>query len=92
MFDQQLPQQAVPGVIELLQDYSITVQDIANPCKLDLDTVCDALSIVAFDSCPLFAIASVRSMLHRLLDERGWKGEEKEIWGKHDIRLLFARR
>ncbi len=90
MREQLSPEQTVPGIIELLHDYSITAQDIAMECNLDLDNVHDALSIFAFDSCPLFVIASVRCAFHHLLAERGWKGDKKKIWGKHDIRILFT--
>ena len=92
MSEQLLPQQTVPGIINLLQTYSLAVEDITRACNHDPEMVHDALSIFAFDSCPLFVIASVRNTLHRLLVERGWKGDARKIWSEHDIHFLFTRR
>lgn len=91
MPDETSTRDIVPGVPDLLEEYSLTLQDIACACELDTDIVQDALSVFAFDACPLFTVASVRQVMCNLLEDRGWEGEERQLWGKHDIRALFRR-
>ncbi|MGH8370259.1 MAG: hypothetical protein ACRESC_04695 [Gammaproteobacteria bacterium] len=75
----------------LLSQYRIDLEEVAAHCGSNAADVAKALDLSQFLSCPFLEVAMIWAAVERLLHERGWQGDHRNLWWEFDARMGFPK-